>query len=293
MMKNVAMIFWILIGNFMLAVGVCCFVVPHSLIMGGGTGIGIMLNAALGLEISTVVAVFNVITFIIGLIFLGKKFAATTLLSTIVYPVFLEVLQGVPALQNMTDDLMLASIFAGILVGGGVGLVMKMGASTGGMDIPPLVLNKKLGIPMNILVYLFDTAVLLMQMPFSEMEHILYGLVLVFFSSTVLNKMLELGDDKVQVMIISNLYQQIGTAILHELDLGSTYILIEGGMSGEQKKAVMTVLNKRHLKALQLTVQKIDPMAFMQVTNVATVSGRGFTLARHYQLEKNAKDAER
>ncbi len=290
-MKNMAMIFWILLGNFILAIGVCTFVVPYNLIMGGGTGIGLLLNELFGIDIAMTVAVLNVVTFVAGLVFLGKKFAATTLLSTIVYPFFLEVLEKVPVLQNVTDDRMLATIFAGILVGGGVGLVMKMGASTGGMDIPPLILAKQFGLPLGKLVYVFDGAVLLLQMPFFKLESILYGLVLVFFSSTVLNKMLVMGDDKVQALIISDKYKAIGEHILHELDLGSTYFMIEGGLSGEQKKAVMTVLNKRRLRALQTTVQEIDASAFVQVTNIATVSGRGFTLARHYQeTEKKSVD---
>ena len=166
-MKNVTMIAGILLGNFLLALGVCAFVVPYDLIMGGGTGLGLLFHQWLGVDISLVVALINGIMFVVGWIFLGKKFAATTLLSSVVYPLFLDILEMVPVLQNLTDDRMLATIFAGILVGAGVGIVLKMGASTGGMDIPPLVLNKKAGIPVSVGMYCFDTAILLLQMPFS------------------------------------------------------------------------------------------------------------------------------
>ena len=290
-MKNVTMIAGILIGNFLLALGVCAFVVPYDLIMGGGTGLGLLFHQWLGVDISLVVALINGIMFVVGWIFLGKKFAATTLLSSIVYPLFLDLLGMVPVLQNLTDDRMLATIFAGILVGAGVGIVLKMGASTGGMDIPPLVLNKKAGIPVSVGMYCFDTAILLLQMPFSQPDHILYGLVTVFLSSFVINKVLVWGEDKVQAFIISDSFDAIGEAILHELDLGITYVMIESGLLGEKKKAVMTVLAKRRLKELEDTIEKMDPAAFVQITTISTVSGRGFTLARQYRVEENAKKA--
>lgn len=282
-MKNVKLILGILFGNFLLALGVCAFVVPYDLIMGGGTGLGLLFHNLFGVSISVVVAILNAIMFVVGYFFLGRKFAFTTLLSSIIYPLYLNILQAIPGLQNLTDDMMLATIFAGILLGAGVGLVLKMGASTGGMDIPPLVLNKKFGIPVSVAMYCFDTAILILQMPFAQVEHILYGLVTVFLSASVINRVLVWGDDKVQAFIISDSYAEIGKTILHELELGSTYVLIESGFFGEQKKAVMTVLAKRRLKELQNTIQKIDPEAFVQVTTISTVQGRGFTLPRLYQ----------
>lgn len=287
-MKHVTWILGILIGNFLLALGVCAFVMPHDLILGGGTGIGLLLHQLFQIDVSLAVAVLNAVMFFAGFFFLGKKFAFTTLLSSVIYPFYLGILQTMPGLQSLTEDRMLATIFAGILMGAGIGLVMRMGASTGGMDIPPLIFNKKFGVSVSAGVYCCDTAVLLLQVPFSKTEAVLYGLVTVFLSSFVLNRVLMWGDDKVQALIVSDAYETIGERLLHELNLGITYILIESGLLGEQKKAVMTVLGKRRLKELQNTIQKIDPVAFVQVTDIATVQGRGFTLARHYrEMEKN------
>lgn len=290
-MKQITWILGILLGNFLLAFGVCAFVIPYDLILGGGTGLGLLFHQLFRVEVSTAVAILNAVMFAVGYGFLGKKFAFTTLLSSVIYPLYLNLLQSLPVLQNLTEDRMLATIFAGILMGAGVGLVMRMGASTGGMDIPPLVLNKKLGVPVSTGVYCCDTAVLLLQVPFSRTEAVLYGLVTVFLSSFVLNRVLMWGDDKVQAFIISDAYEEIGKQILYELNLGSSYILMESGLLGEQKKAVMTVLGKRRLKELQNTVLRIDPEAFVQIIDIATVQGRGFTLARRYQEASEADAA--
>ena len=125
--------------------------------MGGGTGIAFAMNHYFNIDISLAVLIINVITFICGFIILGKKFAALTIVSTVFYPVFLKVIQQIVDFYQPQFDIFIASIFGGILIGAGIGLVLRVGASTGGMDIPPLIINKFTGIATSVLIYIFDS----------------------------------------------------------------------------------------------------------------------------------------
>ena len=148
--KKIIEIIIIVIGNAILAFGICGFITPHGIIVGGASGIGLIVKQITGIPLSLVVYAINIIMFIIGYYYLGKAFAAKTLLSTLIFPTFLTFFENMPSVTHLTSDLLLSSVYAGIFVGGGLGLVLRLGASTGGMDIPPLVLNKKTGRQLNV-----------------------------------------------------------------------------------------------------------------------------------------------
>ena len=202
----------ILLGNAILAFGIAAFVLPHGMITGGATGLGLVTSRAFGVDLSVAVAVYNIILFAVGAFVLGKKFALTTIVSTIVYPMFLSFFTQQQWIATMTNDILLSAIYAGIMVGLGVGIVIRFGASTGGLDIPPLILNKKLGIPVAVSMYFFDFTVLLLQVVISTKEQVLYGILIVILSSIVLGYVSLAGQKKVQVMIISRHYQEIRIA---------------------------------------------------------------------------------
>ena len=156
----------IIIGNFILALGLCAFITPVGLITGGASGIGIAIKSLMNINISYTVYAINIIMFIIGYFYFGKKFATGTLLSTFLYPTFLAVLEKVPQLQNITNDVLLSTLYAGLCIGLGLGLVLRVGASTGVMDIPPLIINKKTGISIAWLINIFDCIILVFQVVF-------------------------------------------------------------------------------------------------------------------------------
>ena len=159
---------FVLAGNTLYALAVTVFILPSGMIAGGTTGLALVVYHQLGIPIEAFVSVFNVVTFVMGAVVLGRKFALTTVVSTFYYPFILSVFQGIPALGNMTEDMMLSVIFAGLLVGAGIGIVLRVGASTGGMDIPPLILHKKLGVPISVTMNVLDISILLLQMLFSD-----------------------------------------------------------------------------------------------------------------------------
>ena len=273
----------ILFGNTLYTLGVTMFILPNDLITGGTTGLALSVNMITHIPISSFVLFFNVAMFLLGFWILGKKFALTTLISTFYYPIALEFFQRFPFLSDMTTDPMLATIYAGLMIGAGIGLVIRCGASTGGMDIPPLVLNKKFGIPISMSLYLLDCIVLLSQMIYKDKERVLYGILLVVIYSFVLDKVLLLGDSKFQVKIISKKHEEITAAIINQLDRGVTLLRAETGYKHKDTMVVLTVINNREHSRLNELVQEIDPKAFLIVEQIREVKGRGFTLDKHYK----------
>ncbi len=274
---------WVLIGNTIYSCGIAAFVLPNDLITGGTTGIALILEHYFGLPIGLSVAIFNIVMFILAILILGKSFALTALISTFYFPWILSQFQKVQFIQNMTDDFLLGSIFAGLMLGLGVGLVIRAGASTGGMDIPPLILNKKFGLPVSIGLYVFDFTILIIQMSFRDKERILYGILLVLIYSTLVDKVLLMGKTQMQVKIISDHYEEINKVIQEKLDRGSTFFKTESGYLRKDSFAIMTVVSSRELPKLNELVLEIDKQAFIVINQVNEVMGRGFTL--HKQAE--------
>lgn len=279
-------IMWVLIGNTIYSCGIAAFVLPNDLITGGTTGIALILEHYFGLPIGLSVAIFNIVMFILAILILGKSFALTALISTFYFPWILSQFQKVQFIQNMTDDFLLGSIFAGLMLGLGVGLVIRAGASTGGMDIPPLILNKKFGLPVSIGLYVFDFTILIIQMSFRDKERILYGILLVLIYSTLVDKVLLMGKTQMQVKIISDHYEEINKVIQEKLDRGSTFFKTESGYLRKDSFAIMTVVSSRELPKLNELVLEIDKQAFIVINQVNEVMGRGFTL--HKQADRKS-----
>ncbi|WP_304960494.1 YitT family protein [Thomasclavelia cocleata] len=270
----------IIIGNFILALGLCAFITPVGLITGGASGIGIAIKSLMNINISYTVYAINIIMFIIGYFYFGKKFATGTLLSTFLYPTFLAVLEKVPQLQNITNDVLLSTLYAGLCIGLGLGLVLRVGASTGGMDIPPLIINKKTGISIAWLINIFDCIILVFQVVFCPIiiEQVLYGITVVIITTIVMDKVIMLGETKVQVTIISPKWQEIRKIVFDDINRGCTLLNVTTGYYQKNQFAVMSVVSKRELHLLNEMILNIDPTAFIISNETHSVKGRGFTL---------------
>lgn len=276
---------WILLGNTVYALGIVMFVLPSGLITGGTTGLALSAEYFLHIPVSLFVFLMNLCMFLLGAAVLGMKFALTTMVSSFYYPVILGILQNIPGISQMTTDPMLSSVFGGLMIGFGIGSVIRAGASTGGMDIPPLILKKKFGLPVSVMLYVFDVTILVFQMLFSDKEQILYGILLVMIYTVVLDKVLLIGTSQTQVKIVSKEYEQINEKIIRELDRGSTLIHSTTGFMKQEQPMVMTVISNRELGALNRLVMETDPQAFMIVGKVNEVKGRGFTEEKVYRQE--------
>lgn len=282
-MRRAYTVISILLGNLIYALSVKLFLLPAGLLTGGTNGIALVLDHYWGISISLFVLIFNIAMLCVGWFVLGKAFAMTTVASSFLYPAFLELLNRIMGDVVLTNDLLLCTIFFGLGVGLGLGLVIRAGASTGGMDIPPLILEKKLRIPVSVSMYCFDFLILVPQMFFRPVENVLYGIILVFIYTIVLDKMLILGKSKTELKIVSSEYEAICAAILKEVDRGVTLMRAEGGYTGCKTKLVFSVVSNRELIKVEKLVHEIDPECFMVVNRVSEVRGKGFSISKTYE----------
>lgn len=270
-------------GNALYALVVKLFLMPAELITGGTTGLAMAAEYVYGIDVSLFVLVFNVLMLALGYRVLGKAFALTTVASTFLYPLALRVFDLLLGDMMLTQDLLLCTIFSGLGIGVALGIVIRSGASTGGMDIPPLVLYKLFRIPVSVGLYAFDFLILLLQMLFRPVENVLYGILLVLIYSLVLDRMLLLGHGRTEVKIVSARAREIAAAIMSQVDRGVTYLDGRGGYLGSDTEVVLSVISNRELAKVEKLVHQIDPTCFMVVSRVSEVRGRGFSISKKYE----------
>lgn len=278
--KNILLV---LAGNALYALAVDMFVLPCGLITGGTTGLALAARYWFDVPVAGFVLVSNIIMFIVGALAMGRWFAFNTALSTFCYPLFLDLFARIPGIDGFTRDPMLGTIFAGVLIGVAIGLVIGAGASSGGMDIPPIVLNKYFGLPVGAVMYLLDFLILIGQMVFADKEQILYGILLVLLYTVILEKVSVMGHSKVQVKILSEKNDDIRRIILRVLDRGCTVLHAQTGYTGTERDMLLTVVTNRELAKLNHLVLETDPQAFIVISSVNEVHGRGFTLQKIYK----------
>ena len=270
-------------GNLLYALTVKLFVLPTGLVMGGTTGLGLTANYLTGVPISAFVLAFNMVMLLLGLCVLGRRFAATTLLSSFMYPLALEFWQRLLGDYVLTEDVMLCTLFAGLGVGASLGIVIRAGASTGGMDIPPLILNRLFRAPVSVCMYFFDVCILLSQGLFQSPEKLLYGVVLVMIYTMVLDRMLLMGTSRIEIKVVSEKSEEIRQAILQDLNRGVTLIQTESGYLRQNTQLVLSVLSSRELPKAEKLIHQIDPECFLMVSRISEVKGRGFSMQKKYR----------
>lgn len=271
-----------LLGNFAVAAAVIIFIAPQGIILGGSTGIALALTHYISFPLSATVFVINMLFFVTGLICLGKKFALTTIANSILYPLAMSLLEQLPiAGKPVTDNIMLAAVFGGVLMGGGIGLLLRAGGSSGGTDIPALILNKHFHLNVSVLLYVIDGLVLCSQAFFSSMEQILYGIFVLALFTMTMNRIMLMGKSQIQLFIISDESEIIRQQILAE-DAGATMFYVEKAFTGRQGKCIMCVIPRRKLYPITQLISATDPDAFFTISEVNEVRGAGFSFAKHY-----------
>ncbi|MBE6828557.1 MAG: YitT family protein [Ruminococcaceae bacterium] len=271
---------FVLMGNALLAFVVAAFIIPHDIIMGGTTGIAIVLNKSFGIDTALMILIMNIILLIAGLLIIGKKLFFTSVASTVMYPVMLSLIQRIPGIDSLTDNRLLAALFAGVLMGLSLGLVMRVGSSTGGMDIMNLILAKLTHRSVAVYVYITDIIVVGAQAIVSDSESILLGIVVLVLESLILEQVMIFGKSQLELFIISEKYEEIKLRLLKELRAGVTMSYIQTGFKGEDAQGIICVIHPRKLYMANEIVRSIDPEAFITVTKIKEVTGRGFTAER-------------
>ena len=271
-----------LLGNFAVAAAVIIFIAPQGIILGGSTGIALALTHYISFPLSAIVFIINMLFFVTGFVCLGKKFALTTIANSILYPLAMSLLEQLPiAGKPVTDNIMLAAVFGGVLMGGGIGLLLRAGGSSGGTDIPALILNKYFHLNVSVLLYVIDGLVLCSQAFFSSIEQILYGIFVLALFTMTMNRIMLMGKSQIQLFIISDESETIRQQILAE-DAGATMFYVEKAFTGRQGKCIMCVIPRRKLYPITQLISATDPDAFFTISEVNEVRGAGFSFAKHY-----------
>lgn len=208
-------------------------------------------------------------------------------MSTIFYPLLLGILQRAVGGFILTQDLFLSALFGGLCIGISLAMIIRLGASTGGMDIPPLVLQKLFRIPVSVSLYVFDFIILIGQMLFSDKDTSLYGIILVIVYTMTLDKLLALGTAKTKLEIVTKHSEEMKDAILADIDRGVTLLHGKTGYLGIETDVLSCVISPRELYRTEKVVHEVDPNAFIVLSKVSSVTGRGFTKEKKY-IPKNS-----
>ncbi len=270
----------VIFGNIIYSLSVKLFVLPSNLMSCGTTGIALVVHELTNIPISGFIFAFNMVMLGIGWWILGRNFAMTTILSSLFYPISLEVLNRTLGDVRITDDVLLNVIFAGIGLGISLGIVLRAGASTGGMDIPPLILKRFFRIPVSASLWAFDFCILVAQMTFHPLEDLLHGILLIIVISIALNKVMLLGTSKTEVKIVSSQASQIRDAILSRVDRGVTMLHAQGGYLHRETEVILSVVSNHELPKIERLARDIDPECFMIISSVTEVWGRGFSYGK-------------
>ena len=281
MKQQLKILLYTLLGNTMLAFAVCIFIVPQDFMLGGSSGISLAVQAFLPVRLSVITAVVNISLFGLGWAFLGWQFAAKSLLSTIIYPIIMALFE-VSSLGTLFagEDKLICALYCAVLIGVGIGLVVRVGGSTGGMDIPPCILQKLFGIPVGKSLFFFDSAIVLAQVLLKGTDGILYSMLILVLTSVVIDHTIVSGEATVQITIISPEYERIRHEILDSINCGVTMLDIETGMAGEKRQAILSVVYAKKYPEIRDAALKIDPSAFIIASDVKNVNGQGYTLER-------------
>lgn len=286
----------ITLGILLYVTGWSVFLVPNNLVGGGVSGVASIIQYGTRgfIKIGTTYFVINAILLVIALFTLGKSFGGKTVFAVILASVGLNVFQDlIPAeiIQTLAIDngKLMSTIMGGIMVGVGIGLTMSQGGSSGGTDIIALIVNKYRNVSPGRMILLMDVVIILSSMlvpsytadgallPWTEkVTTVVYGFILVMVNSTVIDLYLSGSRQSVQVFILSKKYEQIADTITHELRRGVTVLDGKGWYTKHSTEVLMVITRKTDLSILLRAIKSIDPDAFLSVSSVTGVYGKGF-----------------
>ncbi|MES9684059.1 YitT family protein [Gottfriedia acidiceleris] len=268
--------FFVLIGSAIIAVAFCVFLLPNHIASGGVSGISTILKSTMGFNPAFVQWAFNIPLFIAGVIFLGRQFGAKTLVGTIFIPLVVY-LVDLYNIKPATDNPLLASIFGGLFIGLGLGIVFRGKASTGGTDLAAQIVHKYTGLSLGVCVAFIDGLIVLTSAIVFNLESGMYALIALFVTSKTID-LVQIGLARSKMaLIITSEVEPVTTAIVHQLDRGVTKLTGVGGYTNEDRLVLMCVLDQTEFSSLRDIVRSVDRNAFITVVDATEVLGEGFT----------------
>lgn len=264
-------------GAVIFATGVACFLDPNSIAPGGISGVAIIITKFVdAIPTGTLIALINVPILLVGTLKFGFKFLASTMYAVLVSSIAVDTMGAL--VGPLTDNLLLAAIGGAVLVGTGVGLVFRTGATTGGTDvIVKLLRTKWRHLPTGIIFGVVDGCVCLTSgIVFKNIEVMIYAGIALMLQSMIMNKVLYGGDGARMIYIISSENEEIAKRLMKDVDVGATFFKGSGAYSGQNYEILMVVMRAKLLPQARDVVKETDDGAFMIVTNATSVFGQGF-----------------
>jgi len=268
----------ITVGAFIMASGFVLFISPYKIVPGGVYGISIILHHLFGLPVGLTAICFDIPITIIGTRILGPRFGVKTVVGFTLTAIFVDTLTLIWGEQPLVhDNGLLSSIYGGVLVGLGLGLIFKAKATSGGSDVIAMIISRYNKLPPGQMIILVDSVVVIVGL-FSFMDWVipLYSLLTIFITGRVMDVVMQgISYDKT-LFIISEQHQLIRDKIINDINRGGTYIHGQGMFGGHEKTIIFTNVNRREMAILQEYIQQVDPTAFMTVINANEILGEGF-----------------
>lgn len=265
--------FLITVGAVIMAVGLEIFLVPNQVIDGGIVGVSIMLSHITGIKLGLFIFILNIPFFFIGYKQIGKTFAFSTLYGIIILSISTTFLHPVAA---FTQDILLASLFGGIVLGIGVGMVIRYGGSLDGTEILAILSSKRLPFSVGEIIMFVNLFILASAGFVFSWDRAMYSLLAYYVAFKLIDITIKGLDESKSVWIISENYEEIGDALLHRLGRGVTYLKGEGAFSGDDKKVIFCVITRLEEAKLKDIVAEHDPSAFLAIADIAEVRGGRF-----------------
>lgn len=263
----------IAVGAILMAVGLELFLVPNLILDGGVVGVSIILSHLTGVRLGVFIFILNIPFFFLGYKQIGKTFALSTLFGITVLSIFTSLLHNV---EPVTTDLLLSTVFGGIVLGMGVGLVIRNGGSLDGSEILAILFNKALPFSVGEIIMIINLVIFSVAGFVFTWEQAMYSFLAYFIAFKTIDIVIQGLDESKSVYIISDYIEDIGDAIMDRLGRGVTYLHGEGAYTGDNKKVIFTVITRLEEAKLKTIVEEIDDHAFLAVGNIAEVRGGRF-----------------
>jgi len=276
----------ITIGAFILAAGFVLFIDPHKIAPGGVYGIGIITHyltqgmfswAPEGLPIGAVGLILNIPLTILGIKILGPRFGVKTVIGFLLSSVFIDMLHLLFGYAPLVDDMLLSSVFGGVFIGFGLGLIFKSKATSGGSDIIAMIFAKYTRLPLGqLMIYVDSAIVLLALLAFKDWKIPLYSWIVIYITGKVIDMTMQGVSYDKTLFIVSEKWEEIRDKIIIDLERGGTLINVTGMYQGHEKKMIFTNVSRREVYMLKDYIQSIDPNAFVTVIDANEILGEGF-----------------
>ncbi len=263
----------IVIGCILGAIAYPMFLVPNNIAPGGLTGIATILHYIFRWPVGTVSLILNIPLFVVGYRAMGRIFVLRSFIATVLFSVLIDLIP----MPVMTDDPLLGSLFGGVLLGVGLGLILRGGATTGGSDMVARLIHRRFPhISVGAFLMFIDCCVVLAAGFFIEVKYALYAFISIFISSKLIDVVMQGFTRQKACYVITDAYDAVKTAVMQQLDRGVTVMLAKGGYSGAERPVLLCILSAQEVTQLKVIVYSLDERAFVFITDAYEVLGEGF-----------------